>query len=76
MPERLLLLDFDKFCQDPENELHKLALFLEIDVAAPIKEQLLAKIKVPKSLGRYQKVDRALFAQEDLDFVREMGFVV
>ena len=76
MPERLLLLDFDKFCEDPGDGLHKLALFLEIDVAAPIKEQLLAKIKVPKSLGRYQKVDRALFAQEDLEFVREMGFVL
>ena len=76
MPERLLLLDFDKFCEDPGDGLHKLALFLEIDVAAPIKEQLLAKIKVPKSLGRYQKVDKALFAQEDLEFVREMGFVL
>ena len=76
MPERLMLLDFDKFCEDPGDGLHKLALFLGVDVSAPIKDQLLAKIKLPKSLGRYQKADKALFAQEDLAFVREMGFVV
>jgi len=76
MPEHLLLLDFDKFCEDPGDGLHKLALFLGVELEAPIKDQLLTKIQLPKSLGRYQKADKTLFAEEDLEFVREMGFVV
>jgi hypothetical protein len=76
MPEHLLLLDFDRLCEEPDEGLHKLALFLGVELEGSIKDQLLKKIRSPKSLGRYQKADRTLFAEEDLEFVREMGFVV
>lgn len=76
MDANLLLLNFDKFCEDPGNGLQALASFLEIKLEVTIKDQLCSKIQPPESLGRYQQADKALFEEEDLEFVREMGFVV
>lgn len=76
MDANLLLLNFDKFCEDPAGGLQVLASFLGIELDKMIKDQLATKIQVPESLGRYQKADRALYKEEDLEFVREMGFVI
>ncbi len=76
MGENLLMLDFDNFCKDPGEGLQLLAAFLGVELEAVIKDQLCAKIQPPESSGRYKAVSMTLFEKDDLEFVRQLGFVV
>lgn len=71
---RFLLLNYDRLCASPENELSRLFSFLDIEPADTDMEHFSNKIIAPKSIGRYRQYDINVFEERQKDCVREMGF--
>ena len=74
LKDRFLLLDFDRLCKSGEPELDQLLHFLSIDSANVDRQSLLTMIRVPESAGRFRQHDLAVFRQEDLAYVRSLGY--
>ena len=72
--DRLLLLDFDSFCVNPERGLREIASFLEISLSPEEIRCLGKNVRVPASSGRYRAADLSVYHRTDLAFVRELGY--
>ena len=72
--DRLLLLDFDSFCVNPERGLREIAAFLEISLSSEEIRCLGKNVRVPASSGRYRAADLSVYHRTDLAFVRELGY--
>lgn len=68
--EKILMLDFDKLCLDPESQLSKIATFMNKDKEALLKHREL--IKAPSSIGRYKKYSLSHFDPDDLEKIQEI----
>lgn len=73
---RFLLLNFDVLCSDTDAQLQRLLDFLELDVPGETVRKLLARVKAPDSMSRYKTLPLDQFDQDDVRFVRSMGFSV
>jgi len=74
VPDRFFLLYFDNLCIEPKASVKELSNFLkveEIDLDALIKF-----IKIPNSLGRYNREDISIFDDDDIKEVAELGFAI
>ncbi len=71
---RFMLLNYDSLCENPQAELSALFGFLGVDTAGNSFKNNIAKIKPPESIGRYRKFNSGVFAETQLEQVREMGF--
>lgn len=69
--KNFLWLDYDKLCMDPDKYLPILFDFLEI--SHKYIESVKPMIKISSGIGRY-KEHNDKFDQEDLDFVKELGY--
>jgi len=71
---KFLLVNFDKLCEDPFPGVKEIANFLQVS----IPDELLVKASklpiMPESSGRYKNHPRDLFNEDDLLFLKEMGF--
>lgn len=68
-PDKILMLDFDTLCQNPQETLKTFFNFIQHN--ANIKE--LAKlIKAPSSIGRYKQSSLKEFNQDDIDFISKL----
>jgi hypothetical protein len=74
MGSNFLLLNYDNFCANPEQGILALSNFLGLDAAQISDNSLLELIQAPDSIGRFKSHDTALFSEEDLDYVKELGF--
>lgn len=72
--ECFLLLNFDRLCQAPLDELHKLFAFLGIAPDANTTERCMAMIKTPASVGRGRIGGLDVFDPADVAYVAELGF--
>ena len=73
MPERSLLLNYDRLCQDPAKHLHEVLQFTGL----PDDEGTIAKLSAlikPTSTSRYKSQDLSQFTNTQLDAVRHFGF--
>ena len=68
------LLNFDRLCASPLPELHKLILFLKMDITAERLADLAQMVRVPKSIGRYKQYGTKIFLPSDVAFVGKLGF--
>jgi hypothetical protein len=68
------LLNYDKFCTSPEENLKKLLVFLELDIAKYLFEELLNIINIPDSIGRFRQNALDELDIHDIEFVRSLGF--
>ena len=75
-PERFLLLDFDKLCTAPEEEVIRLIHFLGLDGAGLDVSRYSRIPQTPKSMGRYKGEDLRIFTPEEIDRVRAFRFEV
>lgn len=74
MGENFLLLNFDNFCNNPDIEIPKLLKFLGFPLNHEIQQHLNSLIKAPSSIGRYKDFGTEIFDQNDVAYVRELGF--
>jgi hypothetical protein len=73
---RFLLLNYDRLCASPDDELSRLFSFIEVEPTDIDLEHFSRKIIAPKSIGRYRLFDSNVFEERQIDVVREMGFCV
>lgn len=72
--DRFLMLHYDKFIDDPNQELKRMFRFLGVsDVTSSIPE-LMRLIRPSIGTGRYNRQGLELFDPCDIEFVRSMGF--
>lgn len=75
MGERFLFLDYDAYCNDPQQGVNKLLLFLGKPVT-PRTLALLSEMVSPISIGRYKSSDTSELEPADIAAVRALGFDV
>jgi hypothetical protein len=68
-------LHFDQLCADPQSGIAQLLGFLGMRQGASI-DRLAALVQKPESLGRFRTHGLAMFAEEDVAYVRSLGFPV
>lgn len=73
--DRFFLLNFTNFCIRPEKEINKLIEFLNINIDTIQTRKLIELVKLPKSFDRYKQEDISFFRDDQLQFVKEMGFI-
>ena len=74
--ERFLVINFEKLCINPEDEISLLIDFLKIDKKKLDINELAKLPKLPKSAGRYKNYDLTIFSKNEIDTVRDLGFEV
>ena len=74
MGDRFLLLNFDRFCEDPEPGMKSLLQFLEFEVAGATFKRLLDLVNRPATIGRHRTRARVSATPSDLATLRELGF--
>ena len=70
MGSNFLFLNYDDFCLHPEKGVDTLCAFLGVDP----NPDLVSLVKVPGSMGRFKPYGLDIFDQEDVDYVRQLGF--
>jgi hypothetical protein len=76
MGSNFLLLNYDKFCVDPDTGLNILLDFLGIVPSSSTIADLRSLIKPSASIGRYRQRGLDIFDAGDVEYVRELGFDV
>lgn len=73
-PDRFLLLDFDRLCLEPADEIGRLIAFLNVRNHTADVQHLTSLLRVPSSIGRFKAHSAADFSDEDIRYVRALGF--
>ena len=72
--DKVLLLNFDNLCANPEPEIQKLIDFIGIEVSSSqLKEATILPV-VPKSKDRFMAHDISGFRKDDLEFLHSLGY--
>jgi hypothetical protein len=74
MGSNFLFLNYDNFCSNPERGISELCGFLGVDSAKLPHDSLLELVHAPDSIGRFKAHDSKLFSEEDIAYVKELGF--
>lgn len=74
--ERFLVINFDKLCLNPGQQIGMLITFLGLDEKSINMDQLVSLPKIPDSAGRYREHDLSVFDSDEIDSVRRLGFDV
>lgn len=72
--ERFLLVNYDRLCADPANEVGRIISFLQITPDQASMDKACALVRPQKTSGRYLKHDVEMFRGENLDALHEFGF--
>lgn len=76
MPGRFLMVSYDAFCREPEEQLDALLSFLGIRLESAAAASLLALVRAPGSVGRFKQQGIGAFDADDVEYVRQSGLVV
>ncbi len=74
--DRFLIINFDEMCFNPQKDIERLISFLDIDRKGIDMDRLSKLIKIPKSIGRYNRHDLTIFTDQEINQVRNLGFEV
>ena len=69
-----LFLNYDNFCSNPESGISELSSFLGLESAKLPRDSLLKLVHAPDSIGRFKAHDTQIFSEEDIAYVKELGF--
>lgn len=72
-PNNIHILNYDKLCSNPNEQIAGLLEFLCIS-NKDIHERMVACVAPPTSLGRHKNFERNLFDVQDIDYVASQGF--
>jgi hypothetical protein len=73
-PGRVLILDFDRLCRGPVEELARLGRFLDLPVDRARCAELASLVRTPSTVGRYRAADPALLDDDDVRYVAGLGY--
>lgn len=73
-PERSLVLNHTNFCNEPVESVDELLAFSDFEPSSELRQQLYAIPSNTGSNNRFRGKDLSIFPEEDLAFIREMGF--
>lgn len=76
LKERFLVINFDKLCINPGREIELLIDFLGLDTKGVKMNELQRLPQPPESYGRYKNYDLSIFSKDEIEAVKEFGFVV
>ncbi len=68
------IVNFDKLCRSPKNELKKIFEFLDLQVSTEDLLKHINEIHLPSSVGRHKLHSLHNFDKSDIEFVQMMGF--
>ncbi|EGV19323.1 hypothetical protein ThimaDRAFT_1467 [Thiocapsa marina 5811] len=75
-PGRGFMLNFDALCANPQQALESMLRFIEVDPSVQRIRDLTPLIRPPVSIGRFKAHDSAIFDQDDIRFVADLGFPI
>jgi hypothetical protein len=75
MKDNFLFLNYDHFCVNPKEGIKQLLDFLGKE-SNSLMTQLMALVKRPDSMGRFRQHGTEMFTEEDIAFVKSLGFDV
>ncbi len=70
------LLNYDRLCQDPRQEIAALCAFLAIDPNTARQQMLIDMVHISPSTNRYKQRDLSVFSNEQLAQVQKLGFAI
>lgn len=73
-PQRVLTIDIEKLCAEPEFACEKIAQFLGTSISGHVISNLELLIRRPGSFGRYRGVDIRQFDRRDIEYVSALGY--
>jgi hypothetical protein len=76
LKERFLVINFDRLCMDPRREIELLIDFLGLNINGVTMDKLEKLPQLPTSAGRYKNYDLSIFDRDEIEAVRELGFIV
>ena len=71
-----LLVNHTEFWQNPKTQINKILSFASLNISNKKLSDLYKIPEMPDSHDRYKKFDLSIFNNDQLSFVREMGFIV
>lgn len=74
--DRFMLLRFEDLCVSPEEQIWRLAAFLDRPVESAEVNRLSAVVHRPESIMRYKRHRLDVFGEEQLAAVEEFGFAI
>lgn len=74
--DRFLFLRFEDICADPEPQIERLLTFCGLTPDEDLRRRCVQLVAAPDSVGRHRHKPRDLFAEDDIAYVRELGFPV
>lgn len=72
-PNNIYILNYDKLCSSPNEQIASLLEFLCIS-NKDVHERMLTCVAPPASIGRHKHFERNLFDIQDIDYVASHGF--
>jgi hypothetical protein len=75
MGTNFLFLKYDDFCKHPEKGVAELLHFLGLEDCS-LLTQLIEIVNPPNSIGRFKQHGTEMFGEEDIAFVKLLGFDV
>lgn len=73
---KFLVVNFDTLCMNPRREIELIMDFLGLDTQGTDMDKLERLPQFPPSAGRYKNYDLSVFRKDEIEAVRELGFVV
>lgn len=74
--ERIFLINFDRFCQNPGKGIRFLSKILRKSIDEKRVDSLISLVRVPSSIGRFKEHDLSQFKKDHILFVSQLGFDV
>jgi hypothetical protein len=75
-PGRVLFVNYDSLCLEPETHIRSLLSFVDRAPTPTIVADLARLVRPPDSIGRFRSHNRDRFKARDLDLVTSLGFPV
>ena len=74
MGSRFLFLNYDNLCLDPIDGMKKIVEFLGLEVTDSRISNLSRLVTVPNSINRFKQYGLHMFDDDDIAFVKQLGF--
>ena len=76
LKDRFLFLRFEDICSHPEPQIERLLSFCGIVPYDEMRRRCAALVAAPPSVGRHRHYPPELFRDDDIAYVRDLGFEV
>jgi len=73
-PDRVLLVDFDRFCREPVPAIHEILRFCGRAVHDAVIDRFASGVYAPESVGRFRTTPTSDLNPADIDYVAGLGY--